>query len=176
MLNFKIIIFTLFIVSPIISINNVLLPIGWRFPTINELSDDSLRMKSSNKYIKAIADFNCDNILDEAYLLISIKSNSEGLFVRLSINKNEFKWIMLDSINRNDNYLIKLSMGIDTVAPGRYPTACGKGYWECNKNENEPETLFIKNVALDYFLFESANSFYYWDKNIGSFKRIWISD
>jgi hypothetical protein len=65
-------------------------------------------------------------------------------------------------------------MGIDTVTTGDYKTACGKGYWECKKSE--PEILNLKHVAINYFKFESANSFFYWDDKTGSFKRIWISD
>jgi len=65
-------------------------------------------------------------------------------------------------------------MGVDIVKPGHYKTACGKGYFECEKGE--PEVLKLKQPAIDYFRFESANSFFFWDCNTNSFKRIWISD
>jgi hypothetical protein len=80
--------------------NNFPLPDGWRFPTSNELSDDSLRNDSPFKYSKAIADFNGDGINDEAYLLKSKKYSGEGLFVRLSVSKKGYEWIMLDTIDR----------------------------------------------------------------------------
>ncbi|HXV64631.1 MAG TPA: hypothetical protein VEK15_28295, partial [Vicinamibacteria bacterium] len=65
-------------------------------------------------------------------------------------------------------------MGIDVAAPGEYETACGKGYWACAPDE--PEVLFLENPAIDYFAAEGGNSFFVWDVDSGSFKRIWISD
>ena len=65
-------------------------------------------------------------------------------------------------------------MGINTVKPGEYKTVCGKGYFKCEKGE--PEVLKLKRPAIDYFKFQSANSFFFWDDKTGDFKRIWISD
>ena len=38
-------------------------------------------------------------------------------------------------------------VGIAKVKPGQYETACGKGYWECGKDE--PETLSTKQDAVE---------------------------
>ena len=43
---------------------------------------------------------------------------------------------------RKDYPKVNLCMGIDIVKPGKYKTACGKGYYECEKGE--PEVLKLK--------------------------------
>ena len=155
--------------------DNVALPEGWRYPTIEELSDELLRKDSPTKFIKAIADFNGDGISDEAYLLKSTKSSGEGLLVRLSDKQKGFRWLVLDTTDWEKAYpKVNLSMGIDIVKPGQYKTACGKGYFECKKDE--PEVLKLTRPAIDYFRFESANSFFFWDCKTNSFNRVWISD
>ena len=40
------------------------------------------------------------------------------------------------------------AMGIKKVSTGIYKTACGKGYWDCQKDEM-PE-ITINNEAIDY--------------------------
>jgi len=41
---------------------------------------------------------------------------------------------------------------------------------------DEPEKLRLTMPALDFFAFESANSFFWWDENLQTFIRTWISD
>ena len=163
----------LFLVAASYAKDEVALPEGWRFPTAEELSDEANRKDSPAKYSKAIADLNGDGINDEAFLLKSTKFSGEGLFVRLSDNQNEFKWVELDVIDWGNKYpKVNLLMGIDIVKPGEYKTACGKGYFECK--EGNPKVLKLKRPAIDYFRFESANSFFVWDDKTARFKRIWI--
>jgi len=64
--------------------------------------------------------------------------------------------------------------GISVVPPRRYETACGKGYWDCKADE--PEWLTLKLPAIDFFVYESANSYFGWDVSTNAFKRTWISD
>lgn len=154
---------------------NIALPDGWRYPTTEELSDEPGRKDSPTKLAKAIADFNGDGINDEAFLLKSTKFSGEGLFVHLSDKQKVFRWIKLDVIDWGPKYpKVNLSMGISIAKPGKYKTACGKGYFECKKDE--PEVIQLKQPALDYFKFESANSFFVWDEKTAIFKRIWMSD
>ena len=65
-------------------------------------------------------------------------------------------------------------MGIKTAEPGKYKTACGKGYWVCKKGETAK--LNLKMAAIDLFQYESANSYFVWDTKTKMFKRIWMSD
>jgi hypothetical protein len=152
----------------------ITLPEGWRFPTAEELTYAS-RKESPTKYSKAVADFNGDGINDEAFLLKSIKFSGEGLFVRLSYKQKGFRWIQLDVIDWGKEYpKVDLSMSVAIAKPGNYETACGKGYFDCK--DGEPEVLKLRRPAIDYFRFESANSFFVWDEKMAKFKRIWMSD
>ena len=63
---------------------------------------------------------------------------------------------------------------VETVKPGSYTTACGKGYWGCK--EDEPPVLEIIFDAINFIAFESASSYYYWDTDKRKFVGIWISD
>ena len=164
-----------FIVNTAVAQEKITLPDSWRYPTAEELSEEPGRKDSPTKFTKAVADFNGDGINDEALLLKSTKFSGEGLFVRLSDKQKGFRWVKLDVIDWGTKYpKVNLSMGIATAKPGEYKTACGKGYFECK--EGEPEVLKLKRPAIDYFKFESANSFFVWDDKLGSFKRIWMSD
>lgn len=154
--------------------DKISLPEGWRFPTADELTYVS-RKDSPTKYSKAVADFNGDGINDEAFLLKSTEFSGEGLFVRLSDKQKGFRWVELDVINWGREYpKVDLSMGVDVAKPGNYKTACGKGYFECKKGE--PQVLKLRRPAIDYFRFESDNSFFVWDEKKAKFKRIWMSD
>jgi hypothetical protein len=163
------------LVEPSYAQDKIVLPEGWRYPTAEELSDEPERKDSPTKYIKAVADFNGDGIDDEAYLLKSTKFSGEGLLVRLSDKRKGYRWLTLDTTDWGKEYpKVNLGMGVAIAKPGKYKTACGKGYGDCEKGE--PEVLKLNRPAIDYFKFESANSFFFWDDKTHKFKRIWISD
>ena len=65
-------------------------------------------------------------------------------------------------------------MGIKAVEPGTYKTVCGKGYFECDKDE--PDEITLKYTGVDFFLSEGANSYYYWNDVTKTFKGAQISD
>jgi hypothetical protein len=150
--------------------NSKTLPQGWRLPTSQELKD-TWRNESENKCTVVKGDFNGDGIIDEAKLLVREDSSGFGVFAFIYQKNYSSKIYQLDEMK--DVKLIQ-AMGIKKVSPGTYKTACGKGYWDCQKDE-VPE-INIKNEAIDYFKTEAANSFFYWDNKSNSFKRIWISD
>jgi len=142
----------------------------WRAPSGNEANDE-WRTDATEKNLVAKGDFNGDGILDTAKLLIRKDGLAFGLFVFLSQGNATVKPYLLNE----DNDVRHLhGMGIEKVSPGVYKTACGKGYWECKPKE-EPE-VSIPYDAVNYFKVESANSYYYWDKQHSNFIRIWISD
>ncbi len=163
------------IANTAIAKEKIILPYGWRYPTTEELSDDPERKDSPSKFAKAVADFNGDGINDEAFLLKSTKFSGEGLFVYLSDKQKGFKWLKISVTDWGPKYpKVNLAMGIDTVKPGEYKTACGKGYFECQKGE--PEILKLRRPAINYFKFGSANVYFLWDDKIESFKSIQMSD
>jgi hypothetical protein len=171
----KIIFLILLFAAPSFAKDNITLPEGWRYPTKEELSDELERGDSPTKYAKAVADFNGDGIDDQAYLLMSTKYSGHGLLVYLSNKKKGFKWVTLAKIDWGKKYPKgDLGMGVDVVKPGKYKTACGKGYFKCEKGE--PEILELKRPSINYFKLGSASSFFFWDNKTNGFNRIWISD
>ena len=175
MYRFYFILFLILLVTPSFAKDNIVLPEGWRYPTTAELSDEPGRKDTPTKYIKVVADFNGDGIDDEAYLVKSTKFSGEGLLVRVSDKQKGYMWLTLATIDWGKKYPnVNLSMGIDIVKSGEYNTACGKGYYECEKGE--PKVLKLKRPAINYFKFESANSFFFWDDKTAKFKSIGISD
>lgn len=150
------------------------LPEGWRFPTDAELDGQSLRKDSNWKYARATGDFDGDGVDDTAYLLKSETASGQGLWVRLSSHRSD-DWRVLDEIHWGEQYPdASLAMGIETVPPGKYESACGKGYWDCASDE--PAAIDVETAALRYFMFDSASSVFHWDAETGVFKRTWTSD
>jgi hypothetical protein len=144
---------------------------GWRALTQSELAENlGWRKEDPNFYISVKADFDGDGKEDEARLLINDKENKMGLFVTLSSQKRANP-LLLEAID--DKRTIEV-MGIEVAKPGTYKTACGKGYWACERGE--PAVLNLKSPAIDFFRFESANSYFVWDTKTKKFKRIWMSD
>ncbi len=142
----------------------------WRKPDNKELGNDySWRKEDPNLYLTAKADFDGDGEKDKAFLLINGTENKMGLFVELSSQPG--KKIKLDE--SDDKGWIEV-MGITVAKPGKYKTACGKGYFDCKKGE--PKKLNLKLPAIDYFKEGSANSYFIWDTTKKKFNRIWMSD
>lgn len=167
----KLAIAVVFLVTPVTLVlaDDMGLPTGWRMPTKLELGDD-WRQRDAEKFSVATGDFNGDGIPDRALLLVSRRGKRAGLYVFLSEGVG-FKVHALDVRNSTE---ILPAMGIAKIIAGRYKTACGKGYWACKKNE--PSELLVQHDALEYFKTESASSYFYWDGQAKSFKRVWISD
>ena len=145
------------------------LPHGWRIPSSAETNDD-WRNQDSNRYLVVKADFNGDGIPDQARLLIHDGNSQVALFAFVSQKDRSFKTYSLDE--KNAAYLKVL--GITKVPPGRYTTACGKGYAECRGGE-QPEVV-LGHHAIDYFKVEGPHSYFYWDSTAIVFKVVGISD
>ena len=148
------------------------LPDGWRIPSNEELDFESSRNEFQNKgtYIKA--DFNSDSIDDYAYLLKNLDGSKEALFVNLS-KQGGYQWHKLDELEFKID-APNLVMIISLLAPSKYETACGKGYFECQPGE--PEILETKSNSILYSKFASVASIFYYDIGLKKFKQIWVSD
>lgn len=146
------------------------LPQGWRLPLSHEI-EGYWRNDDPEKYLVVRGDFNGDGALDIARLLVQQSGNGASLYAFISRRHQSPKVYLLDEMK---DVAILRAMGIAKAPPGKYNTACGKGYWKCGEEE-VPEIL-LKNDSINYFKTESASSFYYWDNKSAGFKRIWISD
>lgn len=145
---------------------------GWRLPTEKDMTGDWAEFRKDNPHpYLAQADYNGDGIRDDAYIALSTNGKCWALFVNLNKKKGSPKVIKLAEDNGE---IAPQRMGVGIAEANTYKTACGKGYWECDKDETE--TLKLKYPAIDFYLYESANSFFWWDKKLGKFRRTWISD
>lgn len=147
-------------------------PKGWRLPNKSDYIAENLKFMKGKIPSYVIADFNGDGIKDFALILIRNRSKKFGLFVLLGQKDGSYRLIKLDESKKEFSHL---NIGISLMTPGKYETACAKGYGDGCKPD-EPEVLELKNPGIDYFIFESANSVFFWDKASNTFKRIWMSD
>lgn len=143
-------------------------PKGWHIPPAN-LTRQEFRRGERNHFLVAVGDFNGDGIPDKAFLLVNDESSELGLFVCLKTS-NGCDWRRLEEMDKG----FLDFMGIATVKSGRYQTACGKGYWECDKGE--PSILILKHAAIEFFKEDSASSYYVYDRQKNDFIAVAISD
>ena len=140
------------------------LPEQYRFIKNAELSS-SWRIQDPNKYALIIGDFNNDSLVDGAQLAIKVKTNELVLLTFLAIkNKNDFKWLELDSTN----YESLKYMGIKTIKPKKIE------FYKYPNDDNKTK-IKLTNDSIKYFASEGAASVFYWDKNLNDFKRLWVS-
>ena len=117
------------------------------------------------------ADFNGDGLLDHAWLLLRSPGTGWGLFVFMGSKDGQPQLVKLDE---DSGKVPAQRMGVEIAAPGEYNTACGKGYFDCEAGE--PDKLKLRLPAIDFFSYESANSFFWWDGTRRAFRQTWISD
>jgi hypothetical protein len=146
-------------------------PDGWRYPEESDYAEDWKEFRSQRPVpFHVRGDFNGDGFTDDAWILLRVSGAGWGVFVFLSDNGTERKPITLFEDDRGTAQ----SHGIGLVPPGRYATACGKGYFDCSSGE--PENIELKLPSIDFFKYESANEYWFWDVDTRSFKTVAISD
>ena len=149
---------------------DIVFPHDWRKPLDKETHQE-WRIRDINKYLIIKVDFNGDGVVDQANLLINNNNNEIGFFAFVSQKDGTFKTFFLDK--KGDINYIKV-LGITVVHPGRYKTACGKGFIDCP--EGESEEIFLLHDAINYFKEGSAQMYFYWDNSTQSFKSVGIDD
>jgi hypothetical protein len=147
-----------------------IIPGGWELASTESYLKEDVQWYKGNMPNKIQADFNGDNVMDTAWILINKKDKKWGLFVTLSSKNKTIKVIQIDENELKG----KIFMGITPLKPGKHKTACGKGYWKCGKEEKP--YLLLRNTGIFYFKFESAGSVYHWSNNESNFLQTWLSD
>jgi hypothetical protein len=145
------------------------LPAEWRTANTVEKSP-AWRKKSPTRFFLVEGDFDGDGKSDIAEILVNPTEKKFALFVRLASTP---KWQMLGEaggLGLLDRF------GIDLVKPGKYQTACGKGYDDSFCAHGEPDYLTLSHPAIDFIYTESADSIFYWERNTKLFRQIQMSD
>jgi hypothetical protein len=145
-------------------------PQGYRYPGATDHSGDwqEFRKKIPVPF-QALADFDLDGIKDDAWILIRKNGRGCGLFVFLNRRNRPPQVIRLwEGATQAQRF------GIVLARPGKYKTACAKGYFDCAPGE--PKVLRVTKAALSFFAYESAESIYHWKPRTKSFQEVRISD
>jgi hypothetical protein len=145
------------------------LPAGWRKPTLAE-SSGAWRKKSPTKFLVVRGDFDGDGKADTAEILISESVAQFAFFVKLAATE---KWQMLGEAS---DVKVLDRFGVDLVKPGKYETACGKGYDDSFCAHGEPDFLHLSHPAIDFIYTESSDSIFYWEASTKTFREIQMSD
>jgi hypothetical protein len=140
-------------------------PKGYRFPVASDRGDEP----TQNFHI--VGDFNGDSAADEAWLLPRTDDKGWAVVMFLGVKGGGHKVLMLEEYSGPSPVQ---SYSLEVLKPGRYKTACGKGYWECKRDER-PE-LNLRLPAISWVYIESANTVFWWDAKRMLFRRTQMSD
>lgn len=145
------------------------IPNGWRLPLKKEMNQ-KWRDQNSLRFKSAKGDFDGDGKIDEALILVDKDGKKFGIFVWWAADK----FSKAEEVYVEKDFGLLQKMGIGIVKKGTFKTACGKGYYDCAKDDSAELTL--SQEGIDFFMNESANSFFHWDSKTKSFERTWMSD
>jgi hypothetical protein len=146
-------------------------PEGWRFPNKSDYRGDWRRFRKDVPVPYHVrVDLNGDKIIDDIWILIPTSGKGQSLFVFLGQRSGKPRVVQLDYSEDS----APQSMYLSELKPGRYDTACGKGYWDCAAGE--PSVLRLVRPGIVYAMYESASSVFYWDAERKEFTRVWLSD
>jgi hypothetical protein len=186
------IIFFILLIFPVsVFAGEIKIPDGWKLPE-NKLFKTEWIDDNHNAHLKAEADFDGNGILDVALILELKEKIGFGVFVFLS-QPNNMPTNTIKLFSTNDDPDIKsameehpgqdfisaylISYGVKVAKPGKYLTACGKGFWECGEIGSESKEINLKLPAIDFFHFDAGdNLFFYWDSRVNKFRFMWMSD
>lgn len=144
-------------------------PDGWRFPGQSDYSDDWLANRDTYpEPFHVRSDFNGDGSMDDAWIVIPKKGRGGGLCVFLG-GAPDVIWL-----DRGEMVYKPQMVGIVAVPPGRYVTACGKGYFDCGPGD--PEKLDLSLPSFRFIYFGKASILYWWDAGTKSFNTTSMSD
>ncbi len=147
-------------------------PEGWRFPGDADYVDDWLAHRETHPVpFRVGADFNGDGATDNAWIVISKKGDAGGLCVLLARSPGPPEVVWLD---KGKMVFKPQRVAIAAVPPGKYRTACGKGYFECDAGEPGELDLSLPSFELVYF--GKTSVLFWWDAARRSFRATTMSD
>lgn len=144
-------------------------PPSWHAPTAVELGtseEQQWRADEPHRYLVVTGDFDGDGKPDEAWLMVRSDGNAYALFVKLASQDAPQK---LDEFADIKGLPV---IGIKSVPPAEYPTACARGY-DCA--EDEPRFIHVTHPAIDYFHRDTSDRYYYWNDSRHAFAQAGIT-
>ncbi|MBN2200544.1 hypothetical protein JW777_01165 [bacterium] len=136
----------------------------------DDYTDEDIRFFNGALPNHAHGDFDGDDRRDHAFILIQKDEAKCGLFVLPGSGGRIIKLHEMP-LSRRDG---KIHAGLSPVKPGRYLTACGRGFWDCGPDE--PAELELTRSGVYFFIFEGPCSIFYWNENGRRYRRVPISD
>jgi hypothetical protein len=144
-------------------------PPGWRFP---ERSDRTGEWKDGEIPFHVRGDFTGDGIADDAWILFRVANKAWAVFVFVQSLDGTARHIQLTE--ERDGSAQSHFLEIIQPFKAAYPTACGKGYFECAKGE--PLTITFRLPSINLCLRESSCSAFVWQPKLGRFQQVRMSD
>ena len=145
------------------------LPEGYRFPIASDRGDDP----TQNFHI--VGDFNGDSLQDDVWLLPRSDNHGAAVVMFLGAKNGGHQVLMLFQDSRptppGESPIQRLS--IEVQKPGRYKTACGIGFYKCERGEPAELKLRLPTVA---FFYEEVESVFWWNASSKRFIRTAMDD
>ena len=138
----------------------------WVRPNVEEFAGtEDMQFRTTRDYLSTTGDFNGDGQTDEAFMALNHDKDMYGIFVSLSGLPQPIQLVEAPLVQAS-------KIGIASVEPGTYLTACGKGYdigpEDCLLN------LELKHDGISVAVFEVSERFFYWEGE--KFRSQLISD
>ena len=149
---------------------------GWRKPNMEQFTGD-WRLSSSNRYLSVIEDFDGDGKRDRCTIMTNVKKGEWGIRVNFADEKTS--WLPISGKYQSPEWKedFERNRGIKVGKQGRYKTACGKGYWECDKVAGDMPDVEIRNAGIILFRNEAGGTvLFYWNSKLGKFDSQVLDD
>ncbi len=140
------------------------MPDGYRMPNKNEMS---LPFRDTDKhgFTLASGDYNGDGLIDGAFLAVDSNEKELVLFAFLCTENDQvFKWYKLDALE----YRAAKYTGVRNIKPQKI-------FYYRTANDEKKLSIELVNESFELFQFEGSSSVFYFNQELNSFKRIWIS-
>jgi hypothetical protein len=146
-------------------------PPGWRFPNPSDRTDE---WQGTPSPFHIRGDFNGDGLVDDAWILLRKGGVGWAVFAFLRTDDGTARPIKLLESTRKSSSPQRFVL--ETIRPSKtkFPTACGKGYFECGRGE--PLTLQFRLPSISFCLRESSCSVFVWQPASARFQQIRMSD
>jgi hypothetical protein len=139
-------------------------PEQYRNPTKEELSSE-WRKADSEKYATIAADFNGDDLVDSAFLLVEDKNKKLVLLAALCNKNSSYKWMKLQTMDYSAlNY-----QGISLV---EHTTV---SIYKSNTTEETKRSMTLKLNSIKSFSSEGSSSIFTWDPSKKQFQQYWLT-